>query len=79
MPTPKAAEAMRVGRGNLDERDIERHGAALKQFLDFAEIDGRVVGAAVVDGVADVGADEDARCAGSGQPFRAQRRARSPW
>ncbi len=54
----EAAEAVGVGRRDLHERDIERHGAADEQFFDLAEIDGRVVGAAIVDGVAHIAADE---------------------
>ena len=37
---------MRIGRGNLHEHDIERHGAGLKEILDLAKEDGCIVGAA---------------------------------
>ena len=32
----KAAEAVRVGRRDLDERDINRHLSAFEQAFDFA-------------------------------------------
>ena len=55
---PEAAEAVSVGRRDLDERHVNGHGAALEKIFDLAEVDGGVVGAAVVDGVAHVAADE---------------------
>ena len=55
----EAAEAVRVGRRDLDERDVERHGAAYEELFDFAEVDRGVVGAAIVDGIAHVAADEN--------------------
>ena len=54
----KAAEAVGIRRRDFDQRDIDRHLAAFEQPFDFAEIDGRVIGAAVVDGLAHVAADE---------------------
>src|SRR6266536_926098 len=58
-PDSKTAEPVRVGRRDLDQCDVEWHGAADEEFFNFAQVDRRVVGTAVVDGVAHVGADED--------------------
>src|SRR5205807_4562450 len=55
---PKAAIAVRVRRRNLNQGHVNGHLAALEQPFDFAEIDGSVIGAAVVNGFAYVGADE---------------------
>src|SRR5581483_11682227 len=55
----EAAEAVGVGRRNLDERYIYRHLARLEQALDFAEEDGGVVSAAIIHGFADVATDKD--------------------
>ena len=55
----EAAEAVRIGRRNLDQGDIEGHGSAFEQVFNLAEIDGRVIGAAIVDGVANIAADKD--------------------
>ena len=54
----EAAESVGIGRRDFDQRHIDRHGAALKQPFNFAEVNWSVVGAAVVDGVAHVGADK---------------------
>ena len=55
---PKTAEAMRVGRRDFDERNIDRHRSAFEKFFDFAQINGRVIGAPVIDGIAHIAADE---------------------
>ena len=54
----EAAVAVRVGRRHLDEGDVNGHLAALEQRLDLTQEDRGIVGAAVVDGFADVAADE---------------------
>ena len=55
----KTAKPMRVGRRNLDQRNVQRHGAALKQLLHFAQVYRRVIGAAIVDRFANISADEN--------------------
>ena len=55
----EAAESVGIGRGDFDQGHVNGHGPALKQSLDFAQVNRGVVGAAVVDGVAHVGADKD--------------------
>src|SRR5260370_16892361 len=45
----KTAEAMGIRWRNFDQRNINWHGAALEQFLNLAEVNRRVIGAAVVD------------------------------
>src|SRR6266851_1443874 len=55
---PKTAKTVRVGRRHLDQGNVNRHFTTLEQFLDFAQIDGRVVGAAIIDGIPNVGANE---------------------
>src|SRR5215813_2405502 len=58
-PDTKTAKTVRVGRRNFGQSNCNRHRAALEQFLDFAQINWCVVGAAFVDCFPDVGADED--------------------
>src|SRR5208337_2716910 len=54
----EAAEAVGVGRRNLDQDYVQGHGTTDKQVLDFAEIDGGIVGTTVIDCVAHVSPDE---------------------
>src|ERR1700690_4241835 len=54
----QAHVAVVVGRGALDQRDVDGDDAGLEQALDFVEEDGDVIGAALLDGAAEVGADE---------------------
>src|SRR5579864_7058124 len=54
----KAAKTVRVGRRHFDQGYIDRHDTALKESLNFAEVDGRVVGAAVINGIAHIAPDE---------------------
>ena len=49
---------MGIGRRHFDQGRVDGHGAGFKQAFNFAEIDGSVVRAAVVDGVPHIGADE---------------------
>src|ERR1700746_428806 len=55
----KTAETMRIRRRDLDQGDSNRHLASLKQLLNFAQINGRVVGTALVNGLAHVGTNEN--------------------
>src|SRR5215471_7645394 len=55
----KTAKAVRVWRRHFDQGDINRHPAALEQFLDFTQVNRRVVGTAFVDRLPNVGADEN--------------------
>jgi len=54
----KAAISVGVGGRYLDERDVERHRPAFKQTFNLAEINRGVIGAAAVDGFANIGPDE---------------------
>ena len=54
----EAQVAVLVGRRGLDEGHVDRHLARGEQPFDFAEEDRRVVGAALLDGLAHVGAEE---------------------
>ena len=56
---PQAHVAVRVGWRALQQADIDGQGAGAKQFLDFAEEDGGVIGAALLYGLAHVAADEE--------------------
>src|SRR4051812_2580341 len=47
-PDAEAAVTVRIGRRNLDESNIDGHLPAFEEALDFAEIDGGIVGAAVL-------------------------------
>ena len=53
------AEAVRVGRRDLDQRDVEREHAGAEQPRDLAQEDRHVVGAPLLDRLADVRADEE--------------------
>ena len=52
------AEAVLVGRRDLDQHDVGRQVALAEQLGDLVEEDGDVVAAAVLDGLARAGADE---------------------
>ena len=58
-PGPQRAEAMRVRRRHVDERDVERHGAGAEQARDVREEDRHVVGPALVHRLARVRTDEE--------------------
>jgi hypothetical protein len=61
----EAEVAVVVGRGHLHQHDVERHFARQKEAFDFAEENGRVVGAPFPHGLADVAAEEQAAVAES--------------
>ena len=54
----ETAKTVRVGRRYLDERDINRHRPAFEQRFDLAEVDGRVIGTPVINGLAHIAADK---------------------
>src|SRR5690348_17175084 len=54
----KTAKAVGIWRRNFNQSNINRHRSRFKEFFDLAEINGSVVGAAVVDGYTNIGADE---------------------
>src|SRR6266516_3477176 len=54
----KAAEAVRVGRREFEQCNIDRHGTALEQFFYLTQVDGRVVGAAVINGLTHIAANK---------------------
>ena len=55
---PERAEPVGVGRGRVDEHDVERQGAALEQPRHVGQEDRHVVGPALVDRGARVRPDE---------------------
>ena len=72
-----AAEPVRIGRGDLNQRNIERHGVRNEQLLDLAQVDWGVIGAAVVNGFADIGADKDRVMAKVSRHLRGDVRSRA--
>jgi hypothetical protein len=66
----KAAIAMRIGRRYLDEGDINRHVAAFEKGFHLAQKDGRVIGAAIIDRLADIASHEQCVVAEMRRHFR---------
>ena len=66
----EAEVAVVVGRGHLQQDDVERHFSRQKEAFDFAEENGRVVGASFPHGLADVAAEEQAAVAESACELR---------
>ena len=54
----EAAEAVRVGRAEVDQGHVERQDAAAEEVRDFRQETGREIRAPLVDGPAHVAADE---------------------
>src|SRR6266516_1697818 len=50
----KAAITVGIGWGNLDQGNIDGHCTTLEQWFDLAQINRRIVGAAVIDGIPDI-------------------------
>ena len=67
------AEAVLVGRRDVDERHVDRLAARRDQARDVGEVDGHEVGAALVDGLPDVRAGEE-RAVPEARPRSADRR-----
>ena len=68
-------EAVRVGRGGVDEDDVERDRAGVEQVRDVGQEDRHVVGPALVDGRAGVRPDEQGAMAEVAGHLRGQVRA----
>jgi len=67
----EAQESMFIRRAGLHEGGVERQLAGAEEVLNFAQEDGRVIGAAFLNGLADVAAEEQAVVAEMAFVFRA--------
>src|SRR5262249_47188206 len=54
----ETAKAMGIWSGHFNQSDINRHGTAFEELFDFAEVDGHVVRAAIVNSLPHIQTDE---------------------
>src|SRR5438270_9512708 len=55
----KTAKAVGIRRRNFYQSNINLHRARFEELFDFTEVNGSVVGATIVYGLANIGADKD--------------------